>query len=84
MTASKPVAEVIIECNMVPRLRELVVGHSNREIQKEACWILSNIAAGAVDQIQAVIDSGVIPPLVKLVRDKKTDQEVRSKFCWVV
>lgn len=75
--------EVILECKAVPRLKELVT-HSNREIQKEACWTLSNIAAGTIDQIQAVIDSGAIPPLVKLVRDKKTDQEVRSEACWVV
>ena len=75
--------EVILECGAVPRLKELVT-HSNREIQKEACWTLSNIAAGTVDQIQAVIDSGAIPPLVKLVREKKTDQEVRSEACWVV
>lgn len=75
--------EVILECGAVPRLKELIT-HSNREIQKEACWTLSNIAAGTVDQIQAVIDSGAIPPLVKLVRDKQTDQEVRSEACWVV
>jgi hypothetical protein len=75
--------EVILECNAVPRLKDLIT-HSNREIQKEACWTLSNIAAGTVDQIQAVIDAGAIPPLVKLVQDKKTDQEVRSEACWVV
>jgi hypothetical protein len=75
--------EVILECGAVPRLKELIT-HSNREIQKEACWTLSNIAAGTIDQIQAVIDSGAIPPLVNLVRDKKTDQEVRSEACWVV
>lgn len=75
--------EVILECNAVPRLKELVT-HSNREIQKEACWTLSNIAAGTVDQIQAVIDSGAIVPLVRLVRDSKTDSEVRSEACWVV
>jgi hypothetical protein len=75
--------EVILDCNAVPKLKELVT-HSNREIQKEACWTLSNIAAGTVDQIQAVIDSGAIPPLVKLVSNKGTDQEVRSEACWVV
>ena len=75
--------EVILECDAVPRLKALVT-HSNREIQKEACWTLSNIAAGTVDQIQSVIESGAIPPLVKLVRDKNTDQEVRSEACWVV
>ena len=81
--ATTDYTEVILDCDAVPRLRELVA-HNNREIQKEACWTLSNIAAGTVDQIQAVIDSGAIPPLVKLVRDKKTDQEVRSEACWVV
>uniref|UniRef100_A0A7S4T0S9 Uncharacterized protein n=1 Tax=Ditylum brightwellii TaxID=49249 RepID=A0A7S4T0S9_9STRA len=75
--------EVILECDAVPRLKRLIT-HSNREIQKEACWTLSNIAAGTVDQIQAVIDSGAIPPLVNLVSDKSTDQEVRSEACWVV
>jgi len=84
-TSSTPTdyTEVILECNAVPKLRELVT-HSNREIQKEACWTLSNIAAGTVEQIQAVIDSGAIPPLVQLVSKKGTDQEVRSEACWVV
>jgi hypothetical protein len=75
--------EVILDCGAVPRLKELVT-HSNREIQKEACWTLSNIAAGTVEQIQAVIDSGAIRPLVEIVQNKKTDQEVRSEACWVV
>mmetsp|Transcript_57182 Transcript_57182/g.170461 ORF Transcript_57182/g.170461 Transcript_57182/m.170461 type:complete len:854 (-) Transcript_57182:415-2976(-) len=75
--------EVVLECDAVPRLRQLV-NHPNREIQKEACWTLSNIAAGTVDQIQAVIDSGAVGPLVKLVKDGTTDQEVRSEACWVV
>jgi len=75
--------EVILDCGAVPRLKQLI-SHGNREIQKEACWTLSNIAAGTVDQIQAVIDSGAISPLVSLVNDSKTDQEVRSEACWVV
>lgn len=75
--------EVILDCDAVPRLKSLIT-HEYREIQKEACWTLSNIAAGTVEQIQAVIDSGAIGPLVKLVNDKSTDQEVRSEACWVV
>ncbi|KAL3804824.1 hypothetical protein HJC23_006596 [Cyclotella cryptica] len=75
--------EVILDLNAVPYLRDLVC-HENREIQKESCWTLSNIAAGTISQIQAVIDSGVIPPLVELVSDPSTDKEVRSEACWVV
>lgn len=75
--------EIILEWNAVSCLRQLVE-HPNREIQKEACWTLSNIAAGTASQIQAVIDSGAIRPLVDIVNDERTDKEVRSEACWVV
>ncbi|KAF1779303.1 WD40-repeat-containing domain [Phytophthora cactorum] len=64
-------------------LRRLIA-HSNREIQKEACWTLSNIAAGTVDQIQCVLDSGCIPSLMGLAASDATDAEVKSEACWVV
>ncbi len=75
--------EIILEWNAVACLRRLVE-HPNREIQKEACWTLSNIAAGTASQIQAVIDSGAIRPLVDIVNNDRTDKEVRSEACWVV
>ena len=67
----------------MPSLRALI-GHSNREIQKEACWTLSNIAAGTVDQIQCVVDSGSIPTLIQLASNEDVDAEVKSEACWVV
>ncbi|CAK9040593.1 Importin subunit alpha-1 (IMPa-1) (Karyopherin subunit alpha-1) (KAP-alpha-1) [Durusdinium trenchii] len=74
----------IIECGAVPCLRELIT-HSVREIQKEACWTLSNIAAGTVPQIQCVLDSGSIPTLVKLAsKDSNTDPDVKIEACWVL
>jgi importin subunit alpha-6/7 len=77
--------QYIIEAGAVPFLRGLIA-HSNREIQKEACWTLSNIAAGTCDQIQTVLDSGAIPLLVQLAMQPPavTDAEVRSEACWVV
>ena len=61
----KDYTESIIEYGAVPYLRQLVC-HQNKEIQKEACWTLSNIAAGTTTQIQAVIDSGAIPLIMKV------------------
>jgi hypothetical protein len=61
-----------------------LIAHSNREIQKEACWTLSNIAAGTIEQIQYVLDSGSIPHLVSLASSEDTDTEVKSEACWVV
>ena len=75
--------EIILDCGAVPRLRRLI-GSPSREIQKEACWTLSNIAAGTSSQIEAVLASGAIPPLAAIVNDPETDKEVRSEACWVV
>ena len=55
----------IVQLGAVPWLRRLVTS-TTKDVQKEACWTLSNIAAGSVDQIQAVLESGVIPVLVAL------------------
>ena len=75
--------EIILDCGAVPRLRRLI-GSPSREIQKEACWTLSNIAAGTSSQIEAVLASGAVPPLAAIVNDPSTDKEVRSEACWVV
>lgn len=71
------------EAGAVASLCNLVT-HSNRDIQKEACWTLSNISAGTVTQIQKVIDSGIMIHIVALARSKETDSEVRSEASWVV
>ena len=34
---------------------------------QEAAWTISNITAGQPNQIQAVIDMGLIPPLVQIM-----------------
>eukprot|EP00948_MAST-09A_sp_MAST-9A-sp1_P000553 g553.t1 len=73
----------IVEHGAVPCLRDLI-NHVNREIQKEACWTLSNIAAGTVEQIQFVLDSGSIPDLVQLAQDPETDPDVKIEACWVL
>ena len=74
----------IIDCGAVDCLRKLI-DHSNREIQKEACWTLSNIAAGTVPQIQCVLDSGSISPLVTLASTgSDVDPDVKIEACWVI
>ena len=42
--------------------------HPKNNIQKEAAWTLSNITAGKDCQIQDVIDSGLVPYLVEVLR----------------
>ena len=69
--------QAIIECGAILILKKMVT-FTDREVQKNACIMLSNIAAGTVDQIQVVIDSGAIASLVQLISDKNTDQKVHK------
>ena len=53
---------LIIEAGVLPHLKKLIMS-DNKEIQKEACWTLSNIAAGSTDQIEKVFALDVVPTL---------------------
>ncbi len=44
----------------------------------QACWTLSNIAAGTVEQIQTVLDSGALPSLVELASSQCLDPSGKS------
>ena len=41
--------------------------HQKNSIQKEAAWMISNVTAGNVNQIQAVIDNGLIPLVIDII-----------------
>lgn len=45
----------------------LLLAHPRPNIVKEAAWTISNITAGNVEQIQQIIDSGIMPPLIKVL-----------------
>lgn len=51
-------------------------------LRKEACWTLSNILAGTPKQINHVIQAGIIPSLVELIRAGPID--VRVEACFAV
>ena len=63
-------------------LQPLLSPHHSRSVKKEACWTLSNITAGSVGQIQAVIDAAIFPPLIANLAS--ADFVVKREAVWVV
>lgn len=62
-----PALQVVINCGALHCLLSLLTANHKKSIKKEACWTISNITAGTKEQIQAVIDNQLVPPLVHLL-----------------
>ena len=59
MTGSDEQTEAVVRGGILPILGSLLK-HGKTNVVKEAAWTLSNITAGPAEQIQAVIESGLI------------------------
>lgn len=51
-------------------------------IKKEACWTISNIAAGNRQQIQAVIDANIFPVLITIMQS--ADFKTKKESAWAI
>ncbi|KAA8543049.1 hypothetical protein F0562_021456 [Nyssa sinensis] len=74
--------QVIIEHQALPCLLNLLTHNYKKSIKKEACWTISNITAGNRDQIQAVIEAGIIVPLVQLLQN--AEFEIKKEAAWAI
>lgn len=59
--------QTVLDADVLPAFQNLL-RHPKINIQKEACWTISNITAGNQDQIQMVINSGILPLVVEVIR----------------
>ncbi|PIN01020.1 Karyopherin (importin) alpha [Handroanthus impetiginosus] len=74
--------QVIIDNRALPCLLNLLTQNYKKSIKKEACWTISNITAGSRDQIQAVIEAGIISPLVVLLQN--AEFEIKKEAAWAI
>ncbi|KAL5072516.1 hypothetical protein RYX36_011500 [Vicia faba] len=73
---------VIVNHEVLPCFINLLANNYKKSIKKEACWTLSNITAGNTQQIQAVIDANIIPPLVALFQNVEFD--IKKEVAWAI
>ncbi|MBA0796242.1 hypothetical protein Gohar_007026 [Gossypium harknessii] len=74
--------QCIINHQSLPCLLNLLTSNYKKSIKKEACWTISNITAGNVDQIQAVISAGIFAPLVHLLQN--AEFEIKKEAAWAI
>lgn len=76
-----PIADVL-DAGLLPRLRDLLADFSRPLVQHETAWALTNISSGTPEQTQAVVDSGVVPIFVELL--KSADQSLQEQAMWAI
>lgn len=74
--------QIIIDNEALPCLLNLLTQNYKKSIKKEACWTISNITAGNREQIQAVIQAGIIAPLVQLLQS--AEFEIKKEAAWAI
>ncbi|KAH9730669.1 Importin subunit alpha-2 [Citrus sinensis] len=74
--------QCIINHQALPCLLDLLTQNYKKSIKKEACWTISNITAGNVNQIQAIIEAGIIGPLVNLLLN--AEFEIKKEAAWAI
>ncbi|KAK9218744.1 hypothetical protein WN943_007381 [Citrus x changshan-huyou] len=74
--------QYILNCGALPYLLDLLVHNHEESIKKVVSWIISNITAGNREQIQAVIDAGLIGPIVNLLENAEFD--TKKEAAWVI
>uniref|UniRef100_A0A0D9Y659 Importin subunit alpha n=1 Tax=Oryza glumipatula TaxID=40148 RepID=A0A0D9Y659_9ORYZ len=82
VTGDDAQTQCIIDHQALPCLLSLLTQNLKKSIKKEACWTISNITAGNKDQIQAVINAGIIGPLVNLLQTAEFD--IKKEAAWAI
>ncbi|XP_021672815.2 importin subunit alpha [Hevea brasiliensis] len=82
VTGDDTQTQCIINHQALPWLLNLLIHNYKKSIKKEACWTISNITAGNVNQIQAIIEAGIIAPLVQLLQN--AEFEIKKEAAWAI
>lgn len=78
----QPPFDDVINSGLMPRFVELLDLDADPMIQFEVAWILTNICSGTSEQTRAVVNSGALPKLVRLIRSP--DIRVCEQAVWAI
>lgn len=82
VTGSDKQTQAMLNANLLHKM-QFLLNHERRVIKKEACWVLSNIAAGTEQQIGSVLGKyGCMAQVAEMA--EHATWEVRKEAIWVV
>lgn len=61
-----------------------LLSHAKKNIRKEACWMISNVAAGSKSQLSAVVNTPDLVVRTLALMSEGTEWDVRKEAAWVV
>jgi len=70
-----------LNCDALAHFQTLL-NHHKEKINKEALWFLSNVTAGNQQQVQAVIDAGLVPLVVQHL--SRGEFQTQKEAAWAV
>lgn len=74
--------DTVLQMDVLGRLFELLVTSNDDILQYEACWVITNIAAGTSDHCRVILEFGFVPVLVKLC--SSSNAAVRVQAAWAL
>jgi importin subunit alpha-1 len=82
VTGNDKQTQALLDANLLHKM-QFLLNHERRLIKKEACWVLSNIAAGTEQQIGSVLGKyGCMAHVAEMA--EHATWEVRKEAIWVV
>jgi len=74
-------SKYLISLNVIPKL-EVLLEKNKKIIRREACWVLSNLSAGSMEEIEAIFSQqSLVSKLIQMMREDEVT--IRSEICYI-
>ncbi|RZC89128.1 hypothetical protein C5167_030818 [Papaver somniferum] len=82
VTGNDEQTQVLLDYQVLSCFHQFLTQNYSKNIKRETCWAISNITAGNVDQIQAVIEANIVGPVLHLLRH--AEFEIKKEAAWAI
>ncbi|VDM52565.1 unnamed protein product [Angiostrongylus costaricensis] len=81
-TGNDELTQCVVDHGILDEIIPLSERSKSTTVVKECCWLISNVIAGTQAQIQAVIDAGIMPFVIEVLRSG--DFKCQFEASWAV